>query len=156
MFCLCRSPQVVFTTSHDRVLERILLRNAGRNWFKQLRSIEAEEEGTRIPLGTALVDDPVYRRHEKVVRLAHETIADVDDKTVRDGLCFDPIARLGKHLQPALLVLGDESEAFKVSMGPDAVLVVDGLLEIITELVSTSRGIWQLVPPAEQETVLNV
>lgn len=118
-----RPPQIIFAGRHDWVYWWILLANTSLDRSEHRASAEPPEEWGRVSLSTTLVDDTVYGTDEKVIRLSHETVGDVDNKGPRDGLDVDPLSRLGENLQPFLL-LGDDCEALHISVSTNAILVV--------------------------------
>ena len=125
---LLRSPQVILSRCHDGVLHRILLRHTCRNRVQRHLAIQSIEKWNAVPLPAALVDDPMHRANEEIIRLPHEAVRNVDDKAIRHWLCLYPFPALPQHLEPARHVLIDDGEAFEVRVRSNTVLVVHAVL----------------------------
>lgn len=133
LFLLCQiflhlnSPVVDLSSCHDRILHWIVFTDTRGNRLELHASIESPKEGYRVSLSAAFVDDSVYCRNEIVISLAHKTVGNVDDKRSRDWLGFNPVPSFAEDFKTAAFILGDDGETFKVGMGADSILVVDGM-----------------------------
>lgn len=83
----------------------------------------------------------MYGAHEKVIRMSHETVGNVDHECPRNGSHFEPSPRLAQYLKP-LVIRRDDGEILNISVGADSVLLIArGFLTWVVQDPGTSlRG----------------
>jgi hypothetical protein len=115
-FCLICSPSKILSCPHNRILHRIALRHASGHLLRHLLPIKTKGKRTGVALLSTLVDDPVYRTHEEIIRLQHKAIRNIPYKGSRNGLRLDPFASFTQDLRAATVILCAGREALKICM----------------------------------------